>query len=308
MNSITASSKDTYCLVDFSWGPTFTEYWMGVTDANAQLYRDGKRYLPDPSMSINLAESTGGIKDKEIRITMMLAGQNPELNALLSGISCGRAWPITRVRVREIQMSPSDGSEERMLYLFDGTLSRATRNPSGNPNIVELECAWEKTQLDGRRFGIAAFESCSWVYGGEGCRKRILQYPQTISNYGNAYNWHYVRLSNFGGATATLVADSGSTTEQQAIVQGIDKWSDGFLESEGLRIGIREYRPSTPLFLLERVPPPSWDYAISGRVLKLFPGCKRTPKACEERENVANFGGFGWGMPAYNPMTEETDR
>jgi len=114
VNSITAPVKDTYCLVDFLWGPTFTEYRMSVTDANALLYRDGKLYLPDPSMAIDLAESTGGIKDKGIKITMMLAGQNPELNALLSGMSSGRAWPITRISVREIQMSPSDGSEERI--------------------------------------------------------------------------------------------------------------------------------------------------------------------------------------------------
>lgn len=312
MNSTTASFKSTFCLVDFQWGPTFTEYSLGVCDAHAGLYRDGRLYLPEPSMAIALSDTTGGIKENAIKITLMLKGQNNEIYALLDGMSSGRAWPKTRVRIREIQMSPSDGSEERMLYLFNGVLTKATRNPSGNPNIVELECSWEKARLDGRRFGISAFESCSWVYGGEGCGKRILQYPQSITNYGSAYNWHYVRMNSFGGTLASLVADSGNSTEQAQIAgpnQSIDKWSDGFLESEGLRVGIREYRPNTALFLLERVPPPSWDYASGGnRVLKLFPGCKRTPEACNVRKNRSQFGGFGWGMPAYNPLTEEADR
>lgn len=310
MSSLTAAAKDSFCLVDFFWGPTLTEFHLGITDSSAALFRDGKTYLPEPSMEIDLPSTTGGLDDKDARIQIPITSAQAAIADYTSSIATGRAWPPTEVVIREIQMSPSDGTQERLLHHFAGTLEKSIVNPEGLPEVLRIECVWEKSRLERKRLGMIATEDCANIYGQEGCRKQISLYPAGSSS--DASQWHYVRLFSFGGTQIRLEPESQDPAEFIAIggpsSLGIDKWSGGYLHVDGLRLLIREFRPFTFAFFLSRKPPADWDYAVSNKVLELHPGCKRTPADCAVRQNTANFNGIGWGMPAYNPIAEEADR
>jgi len=299
---LTSETRSSYSLVDFDYGLLS----LRVTDAHGELLVNGKRYLPEPAMEIKLSSAEGGLTDKPSSIILPTNGQQAQINDFAQAVSDGRAWAKTRVRIAEILVgheSTFDPSP-KINYLFDGVLAEAARNAKNTPNAVEITADWHKVILDAS-LGMPSSDYCWATYGRPGCFIQIQEYVSYFNP--QARFWHRVKMG-FGSISAVVeITEMSGPTPGEGINSSTDKWSRGYVLDPvtGLRILIREYRPTTYSFTLVQQPPENWNYSVESKELYLFPGCLKTVAACTVRGNLANFNGLGLGTPAYNPAIDE---
>lgn len=298
------ANKRSFSLIDFFSGTSGQDHF-GITDSASEKWVNGLQYRSEPSISIEEEKRSGALRDQDIRLRVRGDGPNAEIRAFLARLSNGEPYKRTRLRVIEVLNAFDPALPTEYRYTFAGVLSRATKNVSGEPNMVQLRGSWSKSLMDKAKLGTPATTECNQTYGGQGCGVPIT--PYVSGSNPNARESHRVRGSFISGTRISLTPDSGLPSEIDAInpSTGRDKWSRGYLEDdEGLRLNIREYRPFSLNFILERRAPASWDFTTSGKVLTLYPGCMKNPSACAIRLNTNNFNGLGWGTPAYNPLVD----
>ena len=275
-----------------------------VCDAASPTTVRGRVYLPDPNLELKFPELGGGLAEKPLKLRGLTRTPISAFAALLQAFSDMRSVPPTTVYVDELQVAANGDSS--VVHRFIGTIDIGRRNSDETPGLVELEIHPLTATLD-HVLGRPTTAECDAAYGSRLCGIAITPYPG-IGTDPNARYIHQVRMSFAQrGVTVQLNEDSGLN---EGLLSSIDKWSRGFVREAALnhRILIREYRPLTRTFILAQRPPADWQYATASKVLELWPGCLKTPAACDERLNTSNFGGLGLGTPAYNPAYEEDGR
>lgn len=301
-DTLHSASVSETTLLRISYGTTK----IFVCDGNSPVPFDGALYLPDPNLEFEISEATGGLDDEPCKVRGDLNSPVTALAEFLRGCSKSEPWGPTSVEVIEILVDKDSGVPVQPRWLFVGTVRTATRNAEDLKGKVELLCDWEKSTFD-ETFGLETNAECGNTYGGRGCGLVVSAYPG-----GSGFQaWHNVRLLFGSGTSVYATADSGDPTENSAISFALfEKWSRGYLYDPvtGVRMLIKQHVINSNRLILVSSPPASWEYSATGKVLQLWPGCKKDKGSCGVRGNLANFNGLGLATPAYNPIAEEDNR
>lgn len=265
------SEKESFCLVTFEYGdpnsPTIARY----TDWNED-YVGG--YVGTPAMKITLPENSGTFEERPLKIEM-------PFDSFTDPASNGLPHSPIYVTVQEISRALSGGPEALSLIVFKGRVTKTIRNPDGRSQRMLFNALPVKSRVE-VPLAIACNHHCPWTLFGRGCGLA----PQSFN------------------ATISAIQGKKITTASVSITGQADKfWHRGYVEYQGVRIGIQNWSSADPtnLYLVKR-PPSSWV----GPVLKFVPGCDKTIETCRTRfNNEQHFGGVGYAIPAYNPIIED---
>lgn len=256
-------------------------------------YNDGNAHTPLPGLQVQYAPNTGSLREEQLKITFSI-GNDVFLDSLITGLPIAPVYLNAKIVIEEIGPGAAPGS--RIVEFGNWRLMKALRNPEQRRGLGRLEFLSHKARLF-PPLGISAMPSCAWNLGDKTCTVDTvaLQETGTVSFVGRKS----LRLTN--------PADSGVISGKNYLdLSGPDDkyWHRGYVELDGLRIGIRDWNQAGPdpyLFQMVRQPPPSWV----GQVVTLTPGCDKTPFICDKRyANLEQFGGFGYAIPAYHPVLE----
>lgn len=283
---------------------------FSTLDKSKVLY-DGHLYSPEPAIDVKLPKQGISIDEEPCIVTLPTQRLlNPENIPIVEILSQARSTPAVRIQVKVIKKASQD--QQILEHLYDGVLDKSRRNPSGNKGVIELEFLpdWQ-FRLEDISLGRRCDPTCDVIFGKTGCRVDTSQYftspgpwfklvrratvTATFASYRNSRN-------------VTLAIDAASMpgVGQDAIYnQPKDWWVRSYLEADSVRIPVQEWTQGTSDFILNRIPPLSWE--TPGKKLTLVPGCPKTPQACADRNNSERFGGLGFGIPAYNPTLEVRD-
>lgn len=299
-------------LVDFAMG---TKAMVCVSLSKSPTVFQGNVYRPEPSLKVELPRQGGGLSEEAAKIT--IPTNRPEVHSALSQmaatLSSLRSFPRTTVRVIEILKTST--SDSKVLYLYEGIITKVQRNPSGRTSVVELELETELHEgLPDISLGRRCDPQCDVIYGSNGCGVDNRQffdnatyYPNHLKKIRRASVVVSFDLSNprIVYLSMNQVAHPGAS-DLTITAQPEGWWEASYIEKDGLRLRIQSWvfdgnsGSGTDMFILNQIPPADWD----GATATLIHDCPRTPQACADRNNINNFGGLGHGIPAYNPTLE----
>jgi hypothetical protein len=295
-----------------------------ITTSKTPITSDGVTWLSDPTLDVELPKQSGFLEQEPCIVTLSRNSLIPAVRALAELLSQPRAAPPMSVGIANLLESAPEDTQR--VNLYEGIGFKLSRNPEGQKGKLKIYFLPEfLLYMAESTLGRRVDASCDHVYGGLGCYVDITQYFDPASYYPNQLKKikrAKVTCSVFSVHTArqlTLTLDPSFHTgyvgpfgqfQKTLTLQPKGWWVRGFLEKDGLRISIVDWRYNdtanigTDIFILSQVPPLDWN----GAQLTLIPGCQRTKEACADRNNSEQFGALGYGIPAYNPTTETDDR
>jgi hypothetical protein len=273
-----ATSKFSYLKVRMSYGdgPTNEDFVAGYTE-------DVDTYIALP-MEVKGLHNSGSLDIDPISIDV--AAGRTFFDALARRVPFAPIFLYITEVITAI--GPSGTSTESIKHAIgDYKLQRVTKNPEKRQGLIRCEFEHHKKTPEKVRLGMACNPGCEWTLGDKSCQ--ITPTPET-------------------GTVATIVRKKLSLTNPTDTAVVTTKpsgtfpyWYRGFVELDGLRIGIRDWTDSSYDFELEIDPPASWV----GQVVTLHPGCGKDPGDCVGKfANAAHFGGFGIAVPSYDPGLE----
>lgn len=286
----------------------------------------GVTYRPEPAIECRLPRQGGSVSEEAAIIELPTERSlvHPELSSMAAQMASPRAVPRTRVRIMQLLVS---GEMTKVIYPYEGKLEKVTRNPDGKKSVVRLEFLSELASgLENASLGRRCDPECDVVFGKAGCwvdnslffnpaNSSAPSAGDTLAHYSKVRRAKVIAsfVAPYTSRQVSLLLDTSAAEHagmsvapyavlaQQCITQQPqDWWVRSFLQKGGLRITVQEWKQNSSLFTLNRIPPSSWD----GAQLELVIDCPRTSTACAARQNTANFGGIGIGIPAYNPTID----
>lgn len=307
--------KESFPLIEF----TFGIQKIYATTSKSPITWMGNKYIPEPTIDVKMPTQTGGTSEEPCVVTLpLLRGVHVGIQNMALQLSKPRSAPPTEIRI--INLLKASEEEFTPIYLFDGVMSRLRRNPEGNRGVVELEFVTEwRYQLKDISLGRRADPECDHIYAARtGCTKDNSQFFSAIDhpNYFGVSK-RVSAIATFYSVTAsrevTLTINPAVHTSPQtnAMITGQPRgwWVRSFLEKDLVRIPIQDWLwnedlgISTNIFILNRIPPEDWQNAVVTLVID----CDHTVRGCTQRNNIEEFGGLGFGIPAYNPTLEISD-
>lgn len=333
MTSLDLPRRLSFLCAEFSFGDPALPTFLRVTSAAGDQQAKGYTFVSEPALAVQLDMQSGAIEDKPFRIS--LPTNRPDQPAVFwfaNALASLEPFPPVRVLVFEVSR-PFDGTSYDICHLAEGEILNSRTNPDGKDNIVEIEFSPTKSNLKNIKLGLPANASCGLTYGGAGCLKDNTVFYDSSSYY----PLHTQVISGYGTkpkvrrAWVELTTDTGLRRQRVNLVlsrtqhagasnltltsQPRGWWLGSYLTKDGLAIPIRDWwwSPSTSsgtnIFILGKIPPASWLYNPSlDNKLLLVPGCSKTKAACTDRANLAAFAGYGYGIPAYNPLIDDASR
>lgn len=267
------ASTDRSYLVRFSYGDTASPTVQRYTDeTNEIIFSDGT-YSSVPEMEIKLPPQTGVLDEKPMEITL------PVSLAFASNLSSGRPHSPIRVRVWENSIGEGEEFVTSELLLI-GWVHIIVRNPGGRPSVVRLDCINVKALLNAP-LGVRANHTCDNTLGDAVCQVDISSLEETGT------------VSAINGKKVTITGLSHTASDRY--------YDRGYVEYDGLRLGIREYTTGND-FELRREPPAAW----LNEDVTVVPGCDGTIEKCRNQySNEGQFLGPGYAIPAYQPELED---
>lgn len=274
-------TKTSAFLVDFISGSRATPVFYRYTDDVQNLQVGTETYESTPGMNIEIPAMTIGLNEDELVLTLPIDDFSDKM-------SDGRSVARTKVRVREIMRSEKGGSFTDTLTYFIGEVKSTIRNPSGKENVVEFRCVNAKSSLD-QSLGLSCNHHCIWTFGGAGCEVDLSNLRQIIT------------VVSISGLRVTLDDGGGAGGNLKGKANGY--WVNGYLEYHGVIIKIRDWAGTgSGSFVLNRKAPP--EFAGNTNV-NIYPGCDKRYSTCVNRwGRQSRFGGFGIGIPEFNPIIE----
>lgn len=305
--------KESRVLFRFKFGP---DEIYATTWKTPQTFQ-GQTYESEPGIEVNMPKQPGGLDEEYLTMELPLTRSkvHSQLYSMAVQLASPRAVPKLEV---EIYMLVVDGIEQRLIYLYEGTLERARANPDGRDGIVSLEFATElRSGLDTISLGRRCDPECDAVFGGTGCGNPngfgLTQF-QPSEYYPNQFAvprsaWCVCTFDADNPRKVSLEMDpatypAASPSQRLDTISGQPPgwWIGSFLKYRGVSIPIQSWSQSSVEFGLSRLPPKSWN----GAVVFLQLDCNRTVDACRLRFGGVDdfFNGLGYGIPAYNPAID----
>lgn len=271
IRSQTTPQKRSVMLVKFTTDDGATTY--RVTDHVSPVDLFGDLYASLPKMEVDLASNTGGLNDNPHGITM-------PVNSFTQSFSIGEAHPFIDIEIREKIIGEVHSSAE---IVFEGRATRSIRNYNGSPSAVRINATTWKSRMQ-VPLGIQANPGCIWTFTGRGCELA----PTT----GLETNRQIIDVDKQTVTFASLAAPADD-----------GRYRRGYVEINGLRIGIREHTTALGTsVILVREPPRSW-LGRTGVIVKA--GCDKNIVTCRTRwSNEDQFMGCGFAIPKYHPVVE----
>lgn len=264
--------KESFVLVEFAYGDSNDQTIVRYTDWQED-YVGG--YVSNPSMSVKLPENAGTFDERMCEIELTL-------NDFADLASNGVAHSPIYVSVQEITRPLSGGPQATNLVAFKGRVVTTIRNYQGRSNRVLFKALTIKGRLE-IPLALSCNHHCPWTLFDRGCQLN----PGLFVEAG----------------TITAIDGKVLTTVSASVIGKADKyWHRGYVEFEGLKIGIQNWSSAdSHNFYLVRKAPESW----LGASVTFVAGCDKTIETCRSRfSNEAHFGGVGYAIPPYNPLLE----
>jgi hypothetical protein len=167
----------------------------------------------------------------------------------------------------------------QLLIPFRGRVTRTFKNYQGRNDKILFEALPIKSRLN-FPVSIPCNHHCAWTLFGTGCNLPAIENPGQVT-----------------------VIDGKEVTILGLAAQVGKYYQRGYVTRDNNRIAIHNWDSTDPTkFYLARQPPSEWLLQPVGVV----PGCDKTIETCRARWlNEANFGGFGYAIPAYHPVFED---
>lgn len=268
--------KDSKILVRFAHGTLAALTHHRYTDYSSDVVGpDGETYTSTPTMVVGKIKLSGALEDPPVKITL-------PSDSFTDRLAGGYAHAPVAVTVFEVLEDQGRSSKEA-LVLFMGKVSRTRKNPSGAAGQVEIEAKNHKADLD-VPLGIVIGNQCPWTFGDRGCGIDAIALAETGT------------VDSIDRKSLTLASPPATITPDKY-------WHRGYVELNGLRIGIRDWSAATShVFQLVRDVPPDW----LNEDVTIVPGCAKTYEDCNVKwSNAARFGGAGFAIPPYHPVFED---
>ena len=284
--SLDLSNKFAFMLVEFKYGdPAVPQHTRLHNTNKTGVFLEGNAYFSETSLQVTLPENNGGFEEEKVA-TVFMPVTASGLGIFLDRLSLGEPFSPLFVRIHERVQKYDETSTADYLH-YRGRLVKANRNAQQNVEVVKLDFASVKSRF-AVPLGIPANPQCAWTFGGRGCDIDLVPLKQSGV------------LTFVGGSRQVTITG----LVPPAGAQNLKYFHRGFVEFEGLRIGIRDWdRDVAPtLFHLNTAPPGFWQT----KIVVVTPGCDKTLTTCRDRwNNEERFAGIGYAIPPYNPLYEE---
>lgn len=287
--AIDQSTKQSYTLIQFTVNGTpyrFTNWGTSIDPA-------GENWLSVPSLEVKWPNNVGTLNDAAATVRAM-EDSSATMQALVDLLlENGAPAPEVGVLIKEVITSTTGGVEATTLVPYQGYVHRAVRNAEGRSKMVKFECVTQKSLLE-VNLGLPCGHHCIFALFGKGC-----------SVQGGAGQRGPQRADEIREDLA-IIAISGKTIQldEDPNIDAPKSLQYGYVERDGVSIGIQNWDPLEPtVVLLRQEPPPSW----LGNFVTVVPGCAKNADVCDDHwDNLENFGGIGYAIPAYNPAFEDS--
>ncbi len=288
--ALDTSEKAQYHKVTFTFGSP--QQVLRFTNWDSELDPAGLSFIPLPSMEFDLAANSGIYQEDNTKMKMTI---DDVTEAFLDPLTRGTPFPQVTCLISEV-IEPArvgDSGSERIVYR--GRVYRTRRNANGKNGLCVLEIRNTKTLLD-VALGFQVNAHCVWRLNGVGCTEPSAQSP-------DGYATEILPIA-IDGKNVTV-----TDTFLDLDLAGSRSWTRGFINRNDTNIGIMFYDKTqdgvvTKEFTMVRQPPVEWE----GQLVTFFPGCTKQidgDGGCRDAwDNEEGFGGAGFAIPAYNPITE----
>lgn len=280
MSALSQPAKRSCLLVRFRHGDPSSPTYERFTDSpDPQQGPDFATYSPLPALNVPSINYGGGFNEELVTLNMSLGASG----SFSDYVSNGEPHSPVTVDIWESIEGVPASSGRTFLHLTSGDLQVVSRNVEGNPDVISMQIANLKSQVD-VPLGVPMTPDCANTFTVGRCQ---------LSPAG---------LADSGTLTAKDSSDGMIVTITGLGAQSGRYWHRGYVEVDGLRIGIRDWVDSDPTtFALVVEPPARWV----GVAVTVFPGCDKSLDTCRNRwNNEEHFNGLGIAIPAYHPVVE----
>jgi len=272
--------KESYLLVEFRHGED-----AGSSERYTDFQQDTIGFTSTPLMEVDIPDNTGTFDETETKIIL-------PIDAFTDRLSDGLPHSPTYVKIEERTQGFVSGDEASVLILFRGQVKRVIRNYQGRTNMVAIFAVPAKSRLN-VPLGLQCNHHCERRLFSPGCGLLQVSFDQPGE------------IASIDGKEVTIVANAAIESPTAPGGTNDRFWERGYLEKDGLRIGIHIWTIADPkVFVLRKRPPADWILAGTGSVL-FVPGCHGTIEDCRDVwDNEEHFLGLGYAMPDYSPNIE----
>jgi catechol 2,3-dioxygenase-like lactoylglutathione lyase family enzyme len=241
------------------------------------------QFVSTPALAVELPKNNGGFDDAVCNIKL-------PSDAFVDRFTDGLPTSPCSVTVEEVTLPIVIGQSATILTLFTGKVVSTIRNKDGRSGSRLIKAKSWKAFFT-TRLGMPADHQCPFMFNQIGC------------NSGTFAGGAPQALGTYGGTIATIVGHKITFTVAPTHARD-NIFNKGYISYQGINIDIREYDAGVDpnAFYLTRQPPSDWV----GATVVLFAGCDKTIENCRDWDNEQNFGGVGFGIPAYNPLFEDS--
>lgn len=256
-----------------------TKVYLAMTDSDAGDVAFGVHTFRHVNgLSVVFGESNGTTTSppSEVRIpTAALAAFLPTYAG-----ATFESTPLPALRATVWKTTRSTSGEVKRTIEARGEVSEILKNPSGQLGMSQFSVASLKNDARGS-VSFTADIQCDLEWGGPVCGIDLKS---------------KVATGTMTAATRGVVTITGLPAAQHQLY-----WHRGFVERNGVRIFVQEWKSAQPTrFVLVQRPPSEWV----GKTVRVAPGCDRLPTTCKLWNNENRFLGLGIAMPPYNPILE----
>lgn len=270
------AEKESFILVRFFYGAS-----LGSQARYTDWDQGYEGHTSEPRMSLSIPENEGTFDKRELRIIL-------PLDSFVTRATSGVPHSPIFVEVEEITNGVFVGDQNDQRVLYRGRVVRTIKNFQGKKGRAAFFCLPQKSRLD-VAMGLPCNHHCAWTLFKGGCGADVTAFELMTE------------IDSVDGQEVTI---SDATVSLAAL--GDDYyWKKGYLEKDGLRIPIRDYKRSTAtdkFYTPRRVPD---DWVGGSGDIRIVPGCDKTIETCRARFNQEEtFIGLGFAIPAYQPNIE----
>lgn len=283
--------KESYILVTFRHGDQAAPIFERYTD----WQRDVEGYVSTPGLEVDIPDNVGSFDETQARVVL------PSDDFCNEFAKPEYAGYQIYLQIEEVTAGLFAGDLGSRKTLWRGRIEKSTQNFQGRNNTT----AWFSWPIKARLdvpLGIQCNHHCFWRLFSRGCGLVETDHRQ------------FGEIATIDGLEVTISANAAITSPTSP-GGNVDRfWERGYLEKDGLKIGVKVWELTDPtVFVLRNKPPDSW--LLAGAVsVKFVPGCHKIIQDCrdvwdnEGGQGPTIGGGFmgaGYAMLPYNPIFED---
>lgn len=271
--------RESFVLVSFFYGTN-----LAMQSRYTDLDQPYPGFTSEPRMSLSIPENDGIFSKRQLRVIL-------PLDVFTTRASDGTPHSPIFIIVEEVTQGLFPGDQNTQRVLFRGRVHSATRNYQGKANVAAFLCDTQKVRLD-VAMGLPCDHHCAWTLFKGGCGAVEVDFDIITE------------IDSVDGQEVTI-----TDTAVTGPAAGDPRyWKRGYLEKDGLRIGIRDYdgdTDPTKFYVSRRVPT---DWIGGSGDIRAVPGCDKTIETCRARfDEEETFLGLGYSIPPYQPNIESPD-